>query len=128
MKKRIKKNSLNLKVVEEIVSKIRTETEEVIITKTSKMITKGTMKMDKLDREVEEVVEEVIEVAEEAKRVIIKPKNIIMKIDQSTKTKKSTRKNQIGRCLMIQTTQVKKRKKMEKEIHIKEREAVVVNK
>ena len=70
--------------------------------------------MDKLDREVEEVVEEVIEVAEEARMVIIKTKNITMKIDQSTKTKKSTRKNQIDRYLMTQTTQERKRKKMEK--------------
>mgnify|MGYP006238341479 CR=1 FL=1 len=64
------------------------------------------------DNEVAELKEVVIEVVIEVEEVeeevtikeIIKSKNL-MKIDQSTKIKKSTRKNLIDKSLMIQTTQ-----------------------
>ena len=123
MKKRKKSMiRLNLMRVKEIVRIIKTETKEVSINKTSLRITKEKSKMGKLEREAEEVAE----VAKTKKVVvIIKRKNIIMKKDQSIKTRKSTKRNQQDKFLMIQTTQSKKRKKTEKEIHIREREVVV---
>ena len=123
MKKRKKSMiRLNLMRVKEIVRIIKTETKEVSINKTSLRITKEKSKMGKLEREAEEVAE----VAKTKKVVvIIKRKNIIMKKDQSIKTRKSTKRNQQDKFLMIQTTQSKKKRKTEKEIHIREREVVV---
>jgi len=124
MKKRKKSMiRLNLMRVKEIVRIIKTETKEVSINKTSLRITKEKSKMGKLEREAEEVAE--VAKTKKAAVVIIKRKNIIMKKDQSIKTKKSTKRNLQDKFLMIQTTQSKKRKKTEKEIHIREREVVV---
>jgi len=83
-------------------------------------ITRGKMKMVITDNEVEKM--------EEVEKVTIKEiiKRNLTRIDQSTKIKKSTKKNQIDKYLMIQTTQQKRRKKMEIEI-IKEEEEVGVN-
>ena len=112
-------------MIKEIVSMIKTETKEVIITETSKMITKEAMKVGKWEREVALL-------AKEPKMVIIKRNNTTTRKDLSMSTRrnllKSTRRNLLDKFSMIQTTKRKKKEKTEKEIRIKEKEAVEDNK
>jgi hypothetical protein len=95
-------------IIKELVRMIKTKT---INKEKGVIIIREKMKKVISDNEVaelKEVVIEVIEVEEVEEEVtikeIIKSKNL-MKIDQSTKIKKSTRKNLIDKSLMIQTTQ-----------------------
>ena len=116
MKKKIK-NMMKFKLmkIKEIVN-MKTKTEEVITT--SKMTSKETKMEFKLEKEV------VVEVEEVVRMVIIKTRNSITMIDLSIKTKKSTKRNQIDKCLMIQITKERKKKrKMDRETPTKEREA-----
>jgi len=104
MKKRKK-----IKLKENHVSMIRTKTKEVNNKKTSKMITKRTMIVVKLEEEVGEEV------------VTIKMGN------KELSKKKNTKRSQQDRYLMIQTTLRKKRKRMEKDKINKEEEVEVIN-
>jgi len=119
MKRKIN-NMIKFKLmkIKEIVN-MKTKTKEVITT--SRMTSKE-MKMEvKLDREV---AAEVVEVEEVVRMVIIKRRNSIMMKDLSIKTKKSTKRNNLtDKCLMIQITKKRKKKrKMDRETPTKERE------
>ena len=80
------------------------------------MITRRTMKeVNNIEKDKEEVM-----------TLKIKTGNTITKTDKSTKTKKSTRKNNPkDKYLMTLIIQRRKRERMEKEITIKEEEEVV---
>lgn len=99
-----------MKLEENHVSMIRTKTEVVNNTKTSKMITKRTVK------NVAKSEEEVAEAA--------KTENIKMTIKRLSK-RKNTKRSQTDRSLMIQTIPQKRRRKTERETN-KEEEVEVV--
>ena len=104
--------------IKEIVSMIETETKEVTIIQTSKMITRRTM------REVNNTEKD----KEEDMTLNIKTKNTITTTDKSTKIKKSTRKNNHkDKYLMTLTIQRRKRERMEKGITKEEEEVLKAN-